>query len=137
MKRTPIVAYKDMKEGLFVHELISGLNKLTRYILSPEELFSFLIEFLFRNEILPLINQLNSFTQIEGDIDFINKPISQIFTANENELFKLPSILNNDNIASIGVLLDKLQKSMNKIAGIKWLIQEKEAQKIATCGVGV
>jgi len=56
----PVLAYKDMREGLFVHELVGGLNRLTRYILSLDELYSLLVDMLFRREIIPLVSSLKS-----------------------------------------------------------------------------
>ena len=38
MRKHPVIAYKDMTKGIFVHEVATGLNRLTKVILNIQEL---------------------------------------------------------------------------------------------------
>jgi response regulator RpfG family c-di-GMP phosphodiesterase len=134
LKRVPLVAYKDMDEGLFVHEMISGLNRLTRFIISPQELYSFLVDILFRKELLPLMKVMNQAVSFDLNEQFCEESISQIYFSQSCSLFELFDILTEENIETMLHLVALFKKTIVKVDGFRWL--KKISEKRVTCGVG-
>jgi len=134
LKRIPLVAYKDMDEGLFVHEMISGLNRLTRFIISPQELYSFLVDILFRKELLPLMKVMNQTVSYDSNEQFCEESISQIYFSQNCSLFELFDILTEENIETMLHLVALFKKTVVKVDGFRWL--KRAVEKSVTCGVG-
>ena len=134
MKRIPVLAYRDMSRGLFVHEIISGLNRITHYILSPPELFSFLLELLYRKEITPYIQSLSS--MIESSVDFSGETLSRIYFTHESELFRMKSIADPEHAHTMLSHVSGIRRLLSKIEGLRWMMLEKEESSVITCGLG-
>ncbi|MCP4130702.1 MAG: hypothetical protein GY754_06940 [bacterium] len=135
LKRIPVIAFRDMSTGLFVHELISGLNKLTKFILSPDELYSFLIDILFRKEIIPVVGTINKSVNYEGLSFFSKETLSQIYHTNENSIFTYDNLLHEDNIEGMLHLMTLFKKTVIKADGFKWLRKKIQSPETKTCGV--
>ncbi len=134
MKHSPLVTYKDLSGGLFVHEMIAGLHRFTKVILSLEELFGFLVDFLFRKTIIPRVEKLNSSLNF-NELDFYAyESLSQIYNKRTNDLLHLDNILDDEGIESMLLSVNAIRRTLVKTDGLRWLSLGNE--KVATCGVG-
>jgi hypothetical protein len=121
IKKNPVIAYKDMDEGIFIHEITHGLNKLTNVIFSPEELYSMLIDILFKKEIAshasPFINSL----QYEKNNSYFGKTLQQIYYENINNIPAQGSLFERNTIDSMASSLEMMHKTLVRAEGIIWL----------------
>ena len=136
-KKIPFIAYKDFNSGIYIHEVVSGLNKLTKFLLTPCELYSFLLDMLFRKEIIPLINNLNQHFNFENNFVFSTEELSKVFFSNEKNVFDYDNIFNDVNFDIIINSVKEIRNSLIKIYGLKWLKHENESIDTLTCGVCV
>lgn len=132
LKRVPCLPCKDMDEGLFVHELVSGLNRIAKAILSPEELYSFLLVMLFRREIAPLAERLARLVDLDALGDFAREPLARIYFNRGPDTGALGRILSGNEFASLKSAAESLQKTLVKTAGLRWMLREESARP--TCG---
>jgi len=135
IKRIPLLAYKDMKEGIFVNEMLSGLHRLTKLIFSPEELYSYLVDILFRKEIIPLIETLNSGLHFSTHANYSQETLSQIYHGTTQDLFAQSNILDEENMLNLFNTMRQIKKTLVKADGLKWLRQETTGS-VNTCGAG-
>jgi hypothetical protein len=133
-RRVPFIPYKDMREGLFVHEVITGLNRIARVILSPEELYSLLVNVLFRGEIFPLADRLNKSIEFTSFMDFAGDPLSRAFFGLGMEAYSLENLLNHDGYRGLSGTVERLGTAMVKAEGLRWLAMD--ARSGPTCGPG-
>lgn len=134
-KRSPIIPYKDMKDGLFVHEFISGLNRIARVILSTEELYSFLIHMIFRRELFPLTDRLNRSIEFTNLMNFAVEPIPRIYFSLGMEAYTLDNIFTDQSFGLLENIMELQKKTIIKTEGIRWLVKNKAEG--STCGPGV
>jgi len=134
IKEIPLIAYKDISKGLYVHKVISGLNRLTKVILDTEELYSFLFDILSRKEIMPLVDHIKSSLKFEEKSSFSKQPLRQIYHSYEKDIFSMTEIFDKSNIETVLTSLDSLKKSLIKTDALKWLKTETGTD-IKTCGV--
>ncbi len=133
-RKIPLVPYKDMKEGLMVHEFITGLNRIARVILSPEEVCSLLVNVLFRKEVFPLADSVNRSIEPAGSMNFSAEPLGKIFFSLGMEIFTLENLLTDERFGILNGTIERLKTAMLKASGIRWLIREN--CRSATCGPG-
>lgn len=124
-KKIPLIPYKDMMQGLFIHEMISGLNKIAKIILSDEEVYSFLIDVLFRKELSPGLNLLNETLDFNNLTKFVNEPLSRIYNLMGIDIFKMNKIITKEKINIINGRIDSLNSLIIKTSGLKWLIKDE------------
>jgi hypothetical protein len=134
-RKKPVLIYRDMRSGIFIHELLSGLNRITPYILSPDELYSFLVEFLFRKEITPLVASLHE-KYCSSPINFNCESIGRIYQTHRDELFSMKSVF-TDGDCGHEAEVDLIKRAMVKTEGLKWMTSRAEEVKRITCGAGV
>ena len=137
IKKIPVLAYKDMEDGLFVHEVLTGLNKLTRFILSLDELYSFLVDLLFKKEIVPLIATFNKFINLENFAYCVDETLGKIFFLDEKKIFDSENILNEENFNEMVGRIELIKKTLVKTEGIKWLRMDWDRKMVNTLGMGV
>ncbi len=135
IKKIPIIAYKCLKDGLFVHEITAGLNRYTKVILSPDELYGLLVNLLFRSEIAPAMKSLNKAVKTEELMPLASLSPGQIYFTLGTGLCSDPYILTGDTIGTIRTMAEKLRESFIRIEGIRWLV--RDAKPGPTCGGGV
>ena len=129
IKASPLIAYKSAVDGLFINELISGINRYISYILTPEELYSFLLDTLFKKEFMPLIRQLNIESRFTKFSYFCNEPLSKIYykaKETKGNILALPDILNKKSILSISSAMADIEKSLIKASALNWLCISEE-----------
>jgi len=136
IKKNPLICYKCMNEGLFVHELISGLHKITKVILTPPELFNFLTDILFKKEIITIFAKLNKTLQFEEYKNYSTESISRIYYSIQENLCSQESLCGDDTIKNLLQLTKGINKTLSKVEGLRWLNNEKGDQNKATCGGG-
>jgi CheY-like chemotaxis protein len=136
IKKSPLICYKSMNEGLFVHELISGLHKITKVILSPPELFSFLTDILFKKEIITISAKLNKELKFEQYRDYSTDSISRIYYTIQENICSQESLCGNDTIENMMHFTKGINKTLSKVEGLRWLNTEKKDENKATCGEG-
>lgn len=122
IKKIPLISYKDMTKGLFIHEITSGLNRLTKVILSPDELYSFLVSLLFRKKIIPVVEIINRSVNFERLAHYSKKTLSQIYNSDKDNILSLNNHFNKDNIDEILQMNTRLENFIIKTYGLRWLI---------------
>ncbi|HOK93359.1 MAG TPA: hypothetical protein PLN03_11145 [Spirochaetota bacterium] len=120
-RKQPSIIYKDMSNGLFIHEIISGLNRITRVIYSPEEVYCLLIDMLFKKEIMTLASSLYSSLDFQKFSDYSKSSISQIFYKIYGQNFDNECIFAPERIDSLIKINEDLTASLIKVDAIKWL----------------
>jgi hypothetical protein len=136
IKRNPLICYKCMDEGLFVHELISGLHKITKVILTPPELYNFLTDILFKKEIITISAKLNKSLKFDQYRDYSSESISHIYYSIRENLCGQESLCGDDTIKNLLHLTKGINKTLSKVEGLRWLNNEKKEPNKATCGGG-
>jgi len=134
VRKIPVLAYKDMREGLFVHELVSGLNRLTRYILSREELFSLLVDLLYRKEVIPLVASLRNLTDFDANLCYDTETLSQAFFQCEKNIFGQKDLQGDETLAMMMKAAQGLNRVILKAEGLKWLRMNINRKDINTAG---
>ena len=130
----PVLAYKDMRDGLFVHELVGGLNKLTRYILSRDELYSLLVDILFRKEVVPLVASIRKLADYEANVCYDTETLSQAFFRCEKNIFTQKSLHDGDTLSSMMKAVQGLNRAILKAEGLRWLSLNGDRKDISTAG---
>ncbi len=137
IKRNPVVAYKCMDEGLFVHEIINGLNRLTKVILSPEELYCMLTDMLFKKEITSHTHSYINSLKYEKYFTYAGKTIQQIYYENHGNPCGQESVFEKERIDSMIDSAEMISKTLIRAEGIIWLKHSESSKKRPTCGAGV
>ncbi len=137
IKKNPVIAYKCMDQGLFVHEIINGLNRLTKVILSPEELYCMLTDMLFKKEITSYTNSYINSLKYEKYFTYAGKTLQQIYYENHGDPCGQESIFDRERIDSMIESAEMIRKTLIRAEGIIWLKHSESSQKRATCGAGV
>lgn len=133
IKQLPVVPYKDAKEGIFVHEMTSGLNRITRVILSPDEAYSFLVNMLFRGELFPCAGVFNGEIKLDEHAAFMREPFQRIFYTMGVDVFTMENIVGDTDYDRMVSCVDSLRRACVRVDGLRWLV--KNNHKVATCGV--
>jgi len=136
IKRNPLVCYKCMDEGLFAHELISGLHKITKVILTPLELYSFLTDILFKKEAITASAGLNRALKFDKYRDYSANSISAIYYSIQEKLCSQESLFKDETVTDMINLTRNLGRTVAKIEGLKWLNNDADGIKKTTCGAG-
>ncbi|MCL1865331.1 MAG: hypothetical protein FWF73_05910 [Spirochaetes bacterium] len=137
IKKNPVVAYKNMDQGIFVHEISNGLNKLTKVIFSPEELYSMLLDLLFKKEIISHTTSFMTSLRYDKNNSYFRKTLQQLYYENSLNIFGEESFFERDRIDSMVTLLEMMNETFLRAEGIIWLKQSEADQKKTVCGVGV
>lgn len=137
IKKIPVIAYKCMEQGLFVHEVINGLHRLTKVILSPEELYCMLTDMLFKKEIISYTGFYVRSLKYEKFSTYAEKSIQQIYYEIQTDICGQESLFDRERIESLIKSAESIRNCLIKIDGITWLRQVEVSQKKSTCGAGV
>jgi hypothetical protein len=135
IKKLPCIAYKDIEKGLLVNELVSGLNRLTRMILTPEELFSFLVNLFLRRELSHKIERLDAAVHMDTIGQYLMGSLSQTIKTAGEEIYSMKNIIKGDDFNKLFSISDSLKKTFTKVEGLKWMIKEDFDRP--TCVLGV
>lgn len=136
IRRYPVIAYKSMEQGLFVHEVLTGLNRLTKVIYSPQELFCMLVDLLFKKEIMVLSSEFTGSLNMEKFRNYAVNPLSQIYYTMQVEQFSGECIFSTNHIESMIKSAEDITTSLVKIDGIRWLRISQSQNTRPTCGAG-
>lgn len=136
IKKNPVVAYKCMDQGLFVHELINGLNRLTKVILSPEEIYCMLTDMLFKKEITSFTSSYISSLRYEKIHTYAGKTMQQIYYENHGDPCSQESLFDRGRIDSMIESSEMIRRTLIRAEGIIWLRYSEGAQNRPTCGAG-
>ncbi|HOP65029.1 MAG TPA: hypothetical protein PK358_11175 [Spirochaetota bacterium] len=136
IKKFPVVAYKCLNKGLFVHEVLNGLNRLTKVIYSPRELFCMLVDILFKKEIMSLSTEFSTSLNLTRFSSYASIPVSQIYYNSLGEAFEGDCIFATNHIDSMIKSAEEITTSLIKIDGIRWLRLSQSQEDRPTCGAG-
>jgi|GEM_PF-626323 len=137
IRKFPIIAYKNMDEGMFVHEFLNGLNKLTKVILSPEELFSTILDLLYKRRIMKLLSGMNNTMKFEKYSHYSEETISQIYYDIHRDLCTQENLFTTDHLETTHSIINEMTSILIKIDGLRWLKNDVKPNSRATCGQGV
>lgn len=135
IKKIPIIPYKDSAEGIFIHEMISGLNKIAKVILTVDEAYSFLVDILFRKELSPGINLLKETIDMDNLNRFAGDTLSKIYNSIGIDIFHMKKIITKDNLNIISGRIDSLKTLIVKVDGLKWLIKSDTISNLSIGGI--
>ena len=134
IKLAPFMAYKDTREGIFVNEVISGLNRLTKVILSPEEMFGFVTGMLFRKEIVGPLDEISLILGYPESAGFARESFGRLCFSLGMGAFEMANVLNEADHARMRNAVERMRRALAKSNGIRWLVRDVE--KLPTCGAG-
>ncbi|MBN2402901.1 MAG: hypothetical protein JXN64_10935 [Spirochaetes bacterium] len=123
-KKIPVILFKEKIDDLYIHEMISGLNKVAKIILTAGELYSFLVDILFRKELSPGVNLLTEALDTDNLNRFASEPLSRLYNIIGTNIFTLKKIITKDNISIIEGRIESLKNLIIKVDGLKWLIKD-------------
>ncbi len=121
IKKIPVIPYKDMNRGLYIHEMLTGLNKVASIILSSEDVYSFLLDILFRKELFRAVNKLNLPLEGENLQLYSQEPLSRIYSLMGTNIFSMRNIFQNEKIESLKAVSESIRETLLKVQGLKWL----------------
>lgn len=136
IKKFPVVAYKCLEQGLFVHEVLNGLNRLTKVIYSPQELFCMLVDLLFKKEIMSLSAEFSSSLNLDKFRSYAATPVPQLYYNTQGETFSGECIFATNQIDTMIKSAEEITTSLIKIDGIRWLRLAQARGDRPTCGAG-
>lgn len=136
LKSLPVIVYKDMAAGIFVHEIAAGLNRITRSIVSSEELYGFLASNLFKKRFMPAFFSLGAQLDADKNICYAKDTISRIIFSGGCSLFEGDNLFNDHSPVEMMDHLDSMNSLLVAVSGLKWLIRERKSAPF-TCGEGV
>ncbi|MDY6933035.1 MAG: hypothetical protein SVZ03_02275 [Spirochaetota bacterium] len=122
INQVPIIPYKDSIEGLFVHELISGLNRLAKVILSSDELYSYLIDLFFRRELSHIVGMFNESVGNDILVQFNKGSLKSIHYSLIDDIFSMDNILEEDRMMRIKGIMNSINDTLIKADGLRWLV---------------
>ncbi len=134
IKKYPLVAYKDMTEGLFVHEVTTGLNRLTKTILSRDELLNLLVTLFYRNETGPLLGEARALLDADSPAGTDTSTLRRLFYAAGPELCTMTKIFDAGRFSLSLDTCAALHGAVLKTAGFTWMITPP--RDCPTCGGG-
>ncbi|HPS58653.1 MAG TPA: hypothetical protein PK514_11165 [Spirochaetota bacterium] len=134
IKKSPVIAYKDLSEGLFVHEVLNGLGKITKLILSPEELYRMLIDMLMKKSIISGTSQLNNSVEYEKNKHYRGMTLQQVYYDIHPDPCGQESLISHNRTEIIMQELEGIRRSLVLGEGIKWLARTGSGKP--TCGAG-
>lgn len=135
IKKAPVVAYKDMREGLFVHEVLNGLKKITRLILSPDELYCMIADILFKKEVTTSAAAFNRSSLHEKYKNYAGLTLQQIYYEIQPDPGAREPLLQHERTAMMTMELERLKRIIILSEGISWLCGTGGSRK-PTCGAG-
>lgn len=132
LKRNPVIAYKCMDQGLFVHEIINGLNRLTKVIYSPEELYCMLTDMLFKKEIASYTGSLINSLRYDKLHPYASKSVQQIYYDHHGKHSSAESLFERGRIDLMISSAENIVRTLIRAEGLIWLRQNNEG--VVTCG---
>ncbi len=136
LKKSPVIAYKDMSGGIFIHEVLNGLSKITKLILTPDELYSLLADMLIKREITAAISRFNKTAEFEKYRGCGEMALSQMYYSMQPDPCRQAPLLTHEKNASMCRDLDVIKKYLLLAEGIRWLKDEQAAPAGPICGAG-
>lgn len=134
-KSTPVIIYKDMTKGIFVHEIVSGLNRITSCIVDFHELFSFLVLNLFKKRMIPVYSSLGRILQTDANALFAADPLSRIIFSRGSDLFDGEECFTPGSVRDMGFDIDSMTRILTLMKGMVWMVDLKK-EDVVTCGAG-
>ena len=121
IKKIPVIPYKDMNRGLYINEMLAGLNRVANIILSSEEAYSYLLDILFRKELFRAVNKLNVSLEEENIAIYSQETLSRIYSLLGTNIFSMKNLFQNDKIENLKNITDSAREAIVKAQGLKWL----------------
>lgn len=129
-KRIPFIPYKGSDEGISLIEVSTGINRLAKCIVSPRELYAFLVNTFFNRELYTQIQKLNTDSQYKGNEFFAEQSFSRIFFDNTPDIFSMEKSLLNAVSSGLLSTAEGLVCIIKKTAAVSWLTHLPEQKTI-------
>ncbi len=133
MKRIPFIAHKDMDSGIFVNEMISGLNRFTNFILGTDELYSFILDLLFRKSVTDKISRIVSTADYKSNENLACAPLPHIFHSLKNIIFSGKSPMRDESFAGLLECSCQISEVLILTEPLRWLGPDTHSG--GTCGI--
>lgn len=122
IRKAPLIAFKDFNGGLNIHDLTAGLNKYANYLLSIEELLSFLTDNLFRMELMHLVKQINEASYYSRFGSWSGDSIEQIYYSMKgNNILNSQHILSDEKLLKITEATTEINRSIARVSSLNWI----------------
>ncbi len=118
---TPLIVYKDMSQGILAQEALSGLNRYTSCIYSPEEVYRLLLDLMFQKELIPFVMSLSDVTGAVRFSSWDKKSLEQIYYENRYTISELSGLAAGQDLEAAGFLLREINTSFLKASSLQWL----------------
>lgn len=133
LKKAPLVFYKDMRNGLFVHDINPNLQRLAKVILSREELLNLLLTLFFLAEIASPAQSFAAFLRKTDLSD--KKSLREIFYAGGPDLCYMGNFFSHECFSTMANAGRNIIDLIERIEPLRWMISPLE--KRPTCAGGV
>lgn len=133
----PIVAYSDMKNGFSFHGFAAGLQRLTRVLLTPEELYRFLLDMLFRKAMAPAVNGIYGNMEPDSLHLFRSDSLRQIIFTARNSIFTMENLMERNVTTGLMDNLNVMRAHLTRSEGLRWLSQSGATEEVSvsvSCG---
>ncbi len=133
IKKAPLIFYKDMRSGLFVHDFNPALQRLAKVILSREELLNLLLALFFLSGITSPAHVFTAFLQ-RADLSGA-KRLREIFYAGGPDLCYRGNIFSQECFGALAKAGENIINLIERIEPLRWLVSP--LSKRPTCAGGV
>ena len=129
-KSRPFIAYRDMSLGVSVSELMNGLNRITRVVLSREELYSFLAEILPRKQIMTMIMNMGNALDSHGNRRYTCETLGQVYFQEKGDVFDDEGFLCGSNVREMLGLNSRIRQALLRAEGLSWMKMRPEQERV-------
>ncbi len=124
LRRNPVILYTGSSSGPGISDLMSGLNRLSSFILTPEELLSFLVDLLYKMEIMPLVEETARLVRFESNECCVRDPLRLVYFTKMESIFDCENLLGCSDYRALKGVVRKISEVMDRVHGIRWLRKE-------------
>lgn len=128
LKNIPLILYKDI-DGLFAHEAASGINRISKIILSTEELYGFLVAALFKKTLSKILTPFCETADYSNISAFSGEPFNKIYNMIGPDIFFMKNILKHENFTTMNKSIESLRDLFLKAEGLRWLTKDEGENK--------
>lgn len=132
LKKIPFLAFRDMSGGISVQDITCGLNRITRYIFTPAEIYACLTDLLFRRELATQVIRLKHDSSLDQIAPLAKDSLRQAFRMCENSLSHLSGLIEEPVQKRLFTASDRIRNLIIRTQGLRWLCRSMSVETIST-----